>query len=117
MTENSQPMRLLFICSGNISRSPTAESLMQSSRIYEARSAGLDLMAPRTVDSELLDWADLIFVMSEREEGHASYLRDRYGVPESRIVDLDIPDRYARDNPELVILLKERIGSAIPLDF
>lgn len=117
MKGTNRPRRLLFICSGNISRSPTAESLMGASGMYEARSAGIDPMSPTPVDEELLDWADLVLVMSEREDGHVSYLRDRYGVPGDRIVDLDIPDRYARDDPELLLLLKERIGSAIPLDF
>lgn len=90
---------------------------MQASEWYESRSAGIAPLSPATVDEELLAWAELVFVMSEREEGHATYLRDRFGLPEEKIVDLDIPDRYGRDDPDLLLLLKERIASAIPLDF
>lgn len=117
MTESTQPKRLLFVCSGNISRSPTAESLMRASDCYQARSAGIDPLSPTPVQEELLEWADLIFVMSEQDDGHASYLQGRFSVPEHKIIDLDIPDRYAREDPELLLLLKERIASAIPLDF
>ena len=74
-------------------------------------------MAPTPVHEELLEWADLVLVMSEEDDGHASYIRERFGVPEEKIMDLDIPDRYARDDPELLLLLKDRIASVIPLDF
>jgi hypothetical protein len=40
---------------------------------------------------------------------------DSSGVPAEKIVELNIPDRYTRGDPEL--LLRERIGSAIPKDF
>lgn len=90
---------------------------MRASDWYQARSAGIDPLSPTPVQEELLEWADLIFVMSERDDGHASYLYGRFGVSEHKIIDLDIPDRYAREDPELLLLLKERIASAIPLDF
>lgn len=117
MPQIERPKNLLFVCSENISRSPTAQSLMRASEWYNARSAGISPMSPTTVDEELLEWADIVFVMSEGQDGHASYLRDRYGLPWEKILDLDIPDRYARSDPELLVLLKKRIASAIPLDF
>src|SRR5271165_1828534 len=67
--------RLLFVCSGNRDRSPTAEALFHDSPEYEARSAGTLLCATRKVTQQMLDWADVVFVMSEREAGHVSYLK------------------------------------------
>ena len=57
-------MNILFLCTANSERSPTAERLFKHSRTYSAKSAGVHPAAYRVVDQELVDWADKIFVMS-----------------------------------------------------
>jgi predicted protein tyrosine phosphatase len=63
--------RVLFICTQNRLRSPTAEHLFANRPGHEVRSTGVDTAATTPVSAELLEWADVIFVM---EEGHRSNL-------------------------------------------
>ena len=100
---------LLFICSGNCNRSPTAESLFLSSRFYEAKSGGTDPNSVVRVSQDLIDWADVVFVMSEKEDGHLTFIRNRFRVKDKLVCDLDIPDNYDRDDPELIGLLRKKI--------
>jgi len=100
---------LLFICSKNFNRSPTAESLFLNSRFYEAKSGGTDQDAIVTVSQDLIDWADLVFVMSEKDDGHLTFIKNNFSLKGKRVCDLDIPDNYGRDDPELIGLLREKV--------
>ena len=100
---------LLFICSGNVNRSPTAESLFLNSSIYEAKSGGTDQNAVVRVSQALIDWADVVFVMSEKEDGHLTFIENNFSVKDKLVCDLDIPDNYDRDDPELIGLLRKKI--------
>ena len=57
---------LLFICSRNQWRSPTAEEIWRRKPQYNARSAGTSPKARRTVSSSDIRWADIIFVMESK---------------------------------------------------
>jgi predicted protein tyrosine phosphatase len=100
---------LLFICSGNVCRSPTAESLFSNSRFYEAKSAGTNQDAVVRVTQDLIDWADVVFVMSEKEDRHLTLLESNFNLKDKLVCDLDIPDNYDRDDPELIALLRKKI--------
>jgi predicted protein tyrosine phosphatase len=100
---------LLFICSKNFNRSPTAESLFSNSRFYEAKSGGTDQDAVVVVSQDLIDWADLVFVMSETDDGHLTHIEGNFSLKGKRVCDLDIPDNFGRDDPELIGLLRKRI--------
>ncbi len=101
-------MKLLFICSQNLHRSPTAEEVFRGR--FETRSAGLYNEAP--VTAEQLEWADVIIVM---EEEHRAELVKRF--PEAclrkRLLTLGIPDIYRRNDPQLVRLLKRKMKEAL----
>jgi len=102
-------MNLLFVCSRNQWRSPTAERLVRSwGGDFAARSAGTSPEARVRVTEKSLAWADLVFVMEKR---HREMLRERYGAAarEVEIVVLDIPDEWEADDPELVAMLDGRI--------
>ena len=60
---------------------------------------------------ELADSADLIFVM---EEYMARELETQYGQDPAKIVCLDIPDIYLRDDPILIHILKEALAPFVP---
>jgi protein-tyrosine phosphatase len=94
--------RILFVCTANVDRSRTAEDLYKDDPRFEVRSAGTAPFAQNPVDRELLRWADRVFVMSEREDGHQSLLRFRFPDVQRPVVDLDIEDRWKRGHPELV---------------
>ena len=102
--------KLLFICSGNRDRSPTAEDLFRGSQRYETKSAGTHPVAVRRITQDLIDWAEKIFVMCERENHHLTYLRTNFDLNGKTVYDLDIPDRYDQGSPELVSILKAKLS-------
>jgi len=106
-------MRVLFICSRNRLRSPTAEQLFAGHPGIDVASAGLSPDADTPVTPELLQWAELIFVM---EKTHRSKLTSRFGasLKRQRIVCLDIPDEYDYMDAALVKLLQARVPKYLP---
>ncbi len=99
---------VLFICSRNQWRSPTAEKVFRRWPGVVARSAGTSLNARRTVGIDDLRWADVIIVM---EPKHRQQLIARFSrALQMRTVHvLDIPDDYQPMDPALVKLLEERV--------
>lgn len=79
----------------------------------ETASAGLAPDAEEQCSVELVEWADIIFVM---ERAHRARLqrRLRAHLKRARVVCLDIPDDYAFMQPELVALLGKRVGRHLP---
>ena len=108
--------RLLFICTANQQRSPTAEELFSDSEKYEAKSAGEFALLGTQITQDLIDWADVIFVMSEKRDGHLSFLRKHFNVKGKEIYDLDIPDMYIRNDPKLIELLIKKLSSHIAVE-
>ena len=100
-------MKILFICNQNINRSKTAEKLFKAE--FETRSAGLYNDAP--VTKSQISWADLVVVM---EDSQRSEIAQRF--PEEylkkQIISLDIPDVYHYDQPSLIEILKDKMGSS-----
>jgi predicted protein tyrosine phosphatase len=106
-------IKLLFVCTGNRDRSPTAEELFRNSTDYEARSAGTSVFAVRRTTQELIDWADRIFVMSELEDGHVTFLETHFDLRGKPVHDLNIHDRYERGSQELINLLASRLARCL----
>lgn len=104
---------VLFICSQNRLRSPTAEHVFASWPGIETSSAGLNNGAETPVTPELLDWADIIFVM---ERAHRSKLSAKFKahLDGKRVICLDIPDNYAYMGADLVALLKAKVPGYLP---
>lgn len=90
--------RVLFVCSQNALRSPTAEQLFAAYPGIETASAGTNNDADEPLTSELVRWADLIFVM---EKSHRAKLAKRFraDLRGKRVICLDIPDDYAYMDP------------------
>ena len=102
-------MRVLFLCSRNRRRSPTAERLFAGRPDLEVASAGLAADAEEVVTPEMLAWAQLIFVM---EAVHRTRVQRRFAahIRHARVVCLDIPDAYNVMDAGLVRLLEARVG-------
>ena len=100
---------LLFICSGNVARSPTAVDLFRYSKKYSVSSAGTNKDAPRKITQKLLNWADIIFVMSEGTNKHLTFLKNSFDIAGKTIYDLHVKNMYQRNDPRLVILLRKRL--------
>lgn len=105
--------RFLFVCSQNKLRSPTAEQLFSSRCGIEVASAGTNNDAENPLSAELVDWADIIFVM---ERTHRSKVQRRFRrvLKGKRIVCLDIPDEYGFMDPDLVRLFDARMRRHLP---
>jgi predicted protein tyrosine phosphatase len=99
---------VLFVCSANRLRSPTAEQLFSQRADIEVASAGTNHDAETPLDAELVAWADLIFVM---EKAHRTKLQRRFGrhLKKARVVCLDIPDDYVFMDPELIRILERKV--------
>lgn len=98
---------LLFLCSRNKLRSPTAEALFRGRPGIETDSAGLSPDAEVMLSPEQIEWADLILVM---EKVHRVRLNRKFGkhLAGKRVAVLDVPDDYPFMDPELVRLLEAR---------
>lgn len=68
-------INLLFICSKNEWRSPTAEHIFKKRQNLNVRSAGTSSSARKKINAKNIEWADTIFVM---EEHHKSRLKAEF---------------------------------------
>lgn len=121
-----RPRRLLFVCTGNTCRSPTAEALARRAAeergiglacrsagvaasgggaspgaVRAAEEAGLDLTGHRSsqLDRELVEWADLVLCMGE---SHRWQVADRGGEGKARLITEFLPpDDPRRGRPVL----------------
>jgi predicted protein tyrosine phosphatase len=100
---------VLFICSQNRLRSPTAERVFSDRAGFDVASAGLNPEADTEVCPELLEWSDVIFVM---EKAHRNKLSKKFKshLKNKRIICLDIPDEFEFMDPVLVRLLEAKVG-------
>ncbi|MGV3550286.1 low molecular weight protein tyrosine phosphatase family protein [Rhizobium sp.] len=103
------PRNLLFVCSQNKLRSPTAEQVFSQYPGIETLSAGTNNDAETPLDSEMVQWADIIFVM---EKAHLNKLRAKFKayLGGKRVICLDIPDDYEFMDPMLIQILKAKVG-------
>jgi predicted protein tyrosine phosphatase len=101
--------RVLFVCSQNILRSPTAENVFANRPGFEVASAGTDPAADVPISTELIEWADTIFVM---EKSHRTRIQRKFKshLKNKRLVVLNIPDDFDYMDPALVELLEARLG-------
>lgn len=101
--------RVLFLCSRNRLRSPTAEKVFAAWPQVETDSAGLAADADTPLSVEQLDWAKLILVM---EPAHRRRLLMRYRdhLKGKRVVVLGIRDEYDFMQPELIGLPLRKVG-------
>ncbi|MDF1798676.1 MAG: phosphotyrosine protein phosphatase [Planctomycetota bacterium] len=105
-------MNVLFICSKNQWRSPTAEKVFQNEPMLAVRSRGVSRRARRTVSASDIRWADLILVMEPKHKQRL--LADYPGEMKFQELHvLDIPDDYQFMDPELVELLKATVQPLI----
>ncbi|WP_284620732.1 low molecular weight protein tyrosine phosphatase family protein [Aquabacterium humicola] len=105
--------RVLFVCSQNRLRSPTAEQVFSGRPGMECASAGTNNDADNPLTSELVEWADVIFVM---EKAHRNKLTAKFKrhLHNKRVICLDIPDEYEYMDPMLVQLLKVKVLRFFP---
>ena len=102
-------MHLLFVCSENRLRSPTGEAVFSKYPGFNAIGCGTNTDAETPVSGDLIEWADIVFVM---EETHRNKVAKKFKplLAGKKLVCLDIPDNYDCMDPELVRLLEVRVA-------
>jgi predicted protein tyrosine phosphatase len=102
-------VRALFVYSQNRLRSPTAEDVFGKWHGVETASAGTDEKAPMPLDSDAIEWAEIVFVM---EKVHRTRVTKRFGhrMSGKRLIVLDIPDEYEFMDPGLIRVLERKVG-------
>ncbi|MDE0854963.1 MAG: hypothetical protein OSA97_11150 [Nevskia sp.] len=105
--------RVLFVCSQNKLRSPSAERLFCGCAGIEVASAGLNHDAEVPLTAELVEWADTIFVM---EKAHGNKLRAKFRaqLKHQNIICLNIPDQFEYMDPALLRILQDRVPRHVP---
>lgn len=102
-------MNILFLCSRNQWRSPTAERIYKNHPNINVKSAGTEPSARIKVNAKMIDWADIIFVM---EKKHKQRIKEKFSeaTSQKQIIVLDIPDDYQFIDPELVEEIETKVG-------
>lgn len=100
--------KLLFVCSENRLRSPTAEAVFTEYEGVEAIGAGTNSDALTPVSGDLMEWADVILVM---EKAHRNKISKKFKeqLKGKKLAVLDIPDVYEYMDSELIKLLKVKV--------
>jgi predicted protein tyrosine phosphatase len=103
---------LLFVCSRNRWRSPTAERIYAKSERFQVRSRGLSASAVRRLTAADVAWADVVFVM---ETDHKRQLLQSFREPLGNrpLHVLDIPDEYQFMDPELIDLITTAVHAEL----
>ncbi|MEO9617257.1 MAG: phosphotyrosine protein phosphatase [Parasphingorhabdus sp.] len=101
------PTRLLFICSRNKLRSPTAEAVLNGIDGVEAISAGTNNDSETPLSGDLIEWADAIYVM-ERQHQKKVTQKFRAQLKDKDLHILGIADDYRYMDPVLVTLIKRK---------
>ncbi|MCA0029205.1 low molecular weight protein tyrosine phosphatase family protein [Mesorhizobium sp. B263B2A] len=93
---------VLFVCSQNRLRSPTAERVFSKRQDIEVASAGTNHDVDTPLTHELVAWADM----------HRTKLQKKFkaSLTKARVICLDIPDNYEFMDLELIELLKARVS-------
>ncbi len=101
---------VVFVCSRNQWRSPTAEKVWCRHSDLNVRSAGTSPRSRRVLSINDLRWADVIFVM---EQKHKDRIRASFPrvVAHKTLEVLDIPDEYQYMDSELVALFESLLES------
>ena len=107
-------MRILFVCSENRLRSPTAEAVFSAYDGVEAMSAGTNKDCESPVSGDLIEWADVILVM---EASHRNKLTKKFQplLKGKKLGVLSIPDHFDYMDPLLVKLLETRVPAYVRL--
>lgn len=107
-------MKLLFVCSRIKWRSLTAETIYKKKFGLDVKSAGTEVSARIKLNSKIIEWADLIFVM---EKKHKQRMQENFAMETAgkKIIILDIPDEYQYMDEDLIEELKSKVDNYIVL--
>lgn len=103
-----ETLKLLFVCTMNQWRSPTAERMYAERAFVEARSRGTSDKAAKTVKKADLQWADVILVM-EHKHRERLMIDFSWELRFKELHVLNIPDDYKFMAPELILEIQATV--------
>ena len=113
--------RVLTVCSAGLLRSPTAAWLLSNDPWnFNTRSCGYnDEYALVLLDEVLLEWADEVVVMDQKQESVVNNMmknmNSNRGFEFSKPVHvLNVPDNYSFRDPQLVELMLDKFHRLFP---
>jgi len=99
-----KPKNLLFVCGGNTQRSPTFEIWFKKNRPeYDVRSAGIFYYCPQKLTKELLEWADVVYVMDLDQD---MFIARKFPEFLEKAVVVGCNDDYQRESSQLFKLIE-----------
>lgn len=99
--------RVLFVCSRNQWRSPTAETIWRRKGVVQVRSAGTSKAAKKRISAKDIERADIIFFMETKHKKRVQQeFRDLLNSTETHV--LDVPDDYGYMDPELIAIIEAK---------
>ncbi|MDB5226692.1 MAG: protein tyrosine phosphatase [Bacteroidota bacterium] len=101
-------MKVLFVCSRNQWRSPTAENIYKKYNHLQVRSAGTEPSARVKLTAKTIIWADIIFAMEKR---HKLRIQEKFPIEAQlkEIIVLDIADEYKYMDEELIREIQSKV--------
>ena len=107
-------MNVLFVCTKNKWRSPTAEQIYSKHSTINVRSAGTSQSARKVITLSDIEWSDMIFVM---EHKHKRYINNQFRnhTSHTELIVLDIPDDYQYMDKELISWLQDAVDAHLCL--
>lgn len=108
----AEQCKVLFVCSRNQWRSPTAEKVWNQHPAVTCRSAGTSPRARKPITAQDIRWADAIYVM---ESKHRDRLQARFGrlLIHKSLEVFDIPDQYRYMDPDLVRIFEAELEAFV----
>ena len=99
--------KILFVCTANVDRSPTAEKIYSKYEGFQVDSAGIAYYATTPINEKLIQWADVILCMEER---HKKSIENGFSnILDNKIIDyLNIPDNYEYMDYTLQRIIKDK---------
>ena len=107
-------MKVLFVCTGNVARSPMAAEIFRElagpDAAHAARAVGTAAWAVRRLTTRDLAWADVVAVMEPR---HLVEIRRHWPDHAGKVRVLGVLDDYDPGEPELRDLLTSRVQALL----
>jgi protein-tyrosine phosphatase len=102
-------VNILFVCSRNQWRSPTAETIYKNRSDLNVKSAGTEPSARNKLTAKTIRWADIIFVM---EKKHKQRMMEKFPfeTQQKQIIILHIPDEYTYMDDELIEDIQTKVN-------
>ena len=105
-------LNVLFVCTMNKWRSPTAEQIYAKHPLLECRSAGTSPKARHPITVADIRWADLIVAMEDKHRNRIA-AEFRKELIHKEIIVLGLEDRYQYMDPELVAELASGLDTLL----